>query len=99
VKVLKERLVEIVGSANVSDDQKLLDSFAGDKSFAKAISPLFVGKPHSGEEIENCKARKRDENSPYSGEFRRSTLQGRYRPIRPRIRHCRPQRNEKSTPY
>ncbi len=41
---MRKRLSEILGKENVSEDQKTLESFAGDRSFAQPIKPVMVAK-------------------------------------------------------
>lgn len=48
----KERLIEIVGKENISEDPQILDSYAKDRSFAKPIRPWFVVKPDNAEQIQ-----------------------------------------------
>ncbi len=49
---IKEKLVEIIGETNVSDDPKVLESYTGDKSFAKPIKPWFVVKPENVDQVQ-----------------------------------------------
>lgn len=49
---LKERLIQIVGVENFSDDPKILDSYAKDKSLVKPMSPWFVVKPNNAQQVQ-----------------------------------------------
>ncbi len=49
---IKAALVNLLGAANVSDDEKVLAEYASDKSFARAISPLCVVKVENGDQVE-----------------------------------------------
>jgi len=49
--VEKQRLAEIVGSTNVSDDPTTLDAYSRDISFVNQTKPAYVVKPHSGPQI------------------------------------------------
>lgn len=48
----KDELVKIFGAENVSCESDVLAQYAGDKSFAKAISPSCVVKAASAEQVE-----------------------------------------------
>jgi FAD/FMN-containing dehydrogenase len=48
----KEKLVKIVGAANVSDKDKTLDEYSGDMSFVNRIKPAYIIKPKTGAEVE-----------------------------------------------
>ena len=43
----KQKLIEIVGGANVSDDAGTLDAYSKDMSFVNQTRPAYVVKPHS----------------------------------------------------
>lgn len=47
----KQKLVDIVGSANVSDDAGTLDSYSKDQSFVNQTRPACVVKPQSADEV------------------------------------------------
>ncbi len=47
----REKLIEIVGSANVSDDAGTLDAYSKDVSFVNQTKPACVVKPHSAGEV------------------------------------------------
>lgn len=47
----KQKLIEIVGGANVSDDAGTLDAYSKDMSFVNQTKPTYVVKPHSAEEV------------------------------------------------
>ena len=49
--VKKQALIEIVGAAYVSDDQKVLESYAADCSYTPKRRPWFVVRPSSAEEV------------------------------------------------
>jgi FAD/FMN-containing dehydrogenase len=48
----KEKLNNIVGEQNVSNDPTGLDSFSKDLSFVISFKPVYVVKPHNSEEIQ-----------------------------------------------
>ena len=48
----KDKLVDIVGDHNVSNDSDLLDSFSNDLSFVISFKPSYVVKPHNSQEIQ-----------------------------------------------
>lgn len=52
----KEKLIEIVGGANVSDDAATLDSYSKDMSFVNKTKPAYVVKAHSADEIKRLVA-------------------------------------------
>jgi FAD/FMN-containing dehydrogenase len=47
----KQKLMEIVGGANVADDAATLDSYSKDVSFVNRIRPAYVVKPQSADEV------------------------------------------------
>jgi FAD/FMN-containing dehydrogenase len=47
----KQKLIEIVGGANVSDDAEALDAHSKDVSFVNQTKPAYVVKPHSAGEV------------------------------------------------
>jgi FAD/FMN-containing dehydrogenase len=47
----KEKLVDIVGGANVGDDAGTLDTYSKDVSFVSQITPACVVKPHTAAEV------------------------------------------------
>ena len=49
---IKSELIDIVGSENIFDDAKTLALYAKDRSFSKPITPEYVVKVSSGEEVE-----------------------------------------------
>ena len=49
---LKAELEKIFGAANVSDKEADLAAYASDKSFAKAIAPIFVVKAKNADQVE-----------------------------------------------
>ncbi|MGI6778425.1 MAG: FAD-binding oxidoreductase [Acetivibrionales bacterium] len=49
---IRERLVAILGKENVSDDPEILESFAGDRSFATPLKPWFVVKPVNAAQVQ-----------------------------------------------
>jgi FAD/FMN-containing dehydrogenase len=49
--IAKERLVEIVGGANVSDDAATLAAYSHDESFVNPIRPACVVKAHAAAEV------------------------------------------------
>jgi len=51
--VNKEKLAEIVGAANVSDESAVLESYAKDLSFVNYTRPTYVVKPHNAQEVKN----------------------------------------------
>jgi FAD/FMN-containing dehydrogenase len=52
----KEKLVEIVGGANVSDDAATLDAYSKDMSFVNQTRPVRVVKPQSAGEVKQIVA-------------------------------------------
>jgi FAD/FMN-containing dehydrogenase len=52
----KEKLVNIVGAANVSSDQATLDQFSRDMSFVNPVRPACVVKPSNAGEIKQIVA-------------------------------------------
>jgi FAD/FMN-containing dehydrogenase len=50
--VAKEKLVKIVGAANVSDKQATLDAYSSDISFVNPIRPAYVVKPKNTDAIQ-----------------------------------------------
>jgi FAD/FMN-containing dehydrogenase len=52
VDAKKQALTEIVGAAYVADDDKLLESYSSDCSYAPKRKPWFVVRPKSAEEVQ-----------------------------------------------
>ncbi len=50
--VAKEKLVKIVGAANVSDKQAALDEYSSDISFVNPVRPAYVVKPKNTDAIQ-----------------------------------------------
>ncbi len=50
---MKDDLINIVGKDNFSEDQKLLESFAKDKSFAPHLKPKFYVKVNDAQQVQN----------------------------------------------
>ncbi len=50
--VAKEKLVKIVGAANVSDKQAALDEYSSDISFVNPVKPAYVVKPRNTDAIQ-----------------------------------------------
>jgi len=50
--VAKEKLVKIVGAANVSDKQATLDEYSSDMSFVNPVRPAYVVKPKNTDAIQ-----------------------------------------------
>jgi hypothetical protein len=50
--IKKEKLVEVVGAANVSFEQAALDSYSTDMSFVNQIKPDCVVKPANAEQVQ-----------------------------------------------
>jgi FAD/FMN-containing dehydrogenase len=50
--ISKERLVEIVGAANVKADPATLDEYSKDMSFVNQLRPAYVVKPASAEQVQ-----------------------------------------------
>ena len=48
---IKEKLLEIVGSGNFSDDPKVLSRYASDSSLTPAGAPSYVVKPKDAQEV------------------------------------------------
>ena len=48
----KEELIKTVGQANVLDDEKTLDVYSKDESFARPLKPRFVVKPKNVDEVQ-----------------------------------------------
>ena len=48
----KQALIGIVGAGYVSDDQKLLESYAADCSYTPKRKPWFVVRPKTAEEVQ-----------------------------------------------
>ena len=48
-----EKLTELVGSSNVSEDQLILETFSRDTSFVAAARPRGVVKPQTVQEVQN----------------------------------------------
>lgn len=48
----KDRLVKIVGAGKVADDQKTLEKYSRDQSFASPCKPNYVVKPTTKEQIQ-----------------------------------------------
>jgi len=49
--IQKEKLVKIVGSGNVSDEQATLDEYSRDISFVNTVKPACVVKPRNADDI------------------------------------------------
>ncbi len=49
---MKEKLIEIVGKENFSDNAEILESFSKDQSFAKSMKPWFVVKPANSVQVQ-----------------------------------------------
>ncbi len=49
--IAKQKLAEIVGGANVSDDALTLDAYSKDMSFVNQMRPAYVVEPHSAGEV------------------------------------------------
>ena len=49
---VKKKLVDLLGAKNVSDDPKVLAEYAKDKSFTPELTPAFVLKPKTAEQVE-----------------------------------------------
>ena len=49
--VQKAKLVKIVGSGNVIDDQTTLTDYSRDMSLVNSVRPALVVKPHTGAQI------------------------------------------------
>ena len=60
----KQKLVEIVGGANVSDDAQTLDSYSKDLSFANRTRPAYVVTPQSADEVKKLVAAANDTGTP-----------------------------------
>ena len=52
MKSKKEILAEMLGKENVSDDSALLESFAGDQSFARPMKPQLVVRVKSADKVQ-----------------------------------------------
>jgi FAD/FMN-containing dehydrogenase len=52
----KQQLIEIVGAANVADDEQALDAYSKDMSFVNQTRPAFVVKPQAAGEIKQLVA-------------------------------------------
>ena len=52
----KQKLIEIVGGANVSDDAATLDAYSKDMSFVNQTRPAYVVKAHSADEVKQLVA-------------------------------------------
>jgi len=50
--VAKEKLVKIVGAANVSDKQATLDEYSSDISFVNPVRPAYVVKPKNTDAVQ-----------------------------------------------
>jgi FAD/FMN-containing dehydrogenase len=50
--ISKEKLVKIIGAANVKDDTATLDEYSKDMSFVNQLKPKFVVKPTSAEQVQ-----------------------------------------------
>lgn len=61
---IKEDLAKIIGKSNVSDDEKTLESYAGDQSFVTRIKPACVAKPKAGAEVEKIVAWANETGTP-----------------------------------
>ena len=54
--IAKQKLIEIVGGANVCDDAATLDAHSKDMSFVNQARPAYVVKPHSAAEVKQLVA-------------------------------------------
>ena len=54
--IAKQKLIEIVGGANVSDDAATLDAYSKDMSFVNQTRPACVVKPHTADEVKQLVA-------------------------------------------
>lgn len=54
--IAKEKLIEIVGQANVADDAQTLDAYSKDVSFANQTRPAFVVKPRTAADVKGLVA-------------------------------------------
>lgn len=61
---LKEKLIEIVGAENVSDDSKMLGLYSKDMSFAKPMMPRLVVKVKSAGEVQKIVKLANETNTP-----------------------------------
>jgi FAD/FMN-containing dehydrogenase len=52
----KQKLIEILGAANVSDDAGILDVYSKDMSFVSQTRPAYVVKPHAAGEVKELVA-------------------------------------------
>ena len=52
----KQKLIEIVGGANVSDEAGTLDAYSKDMSFVNQTRPVYVVKPHTAGEVKELVA-------------------------------------------
>ena len=52
----KQKLIEIVGEANVSDEAATLESYSKDMSFVNRTTPAYVVRPHSADEVKRLVA-------------------------------------------
>ncbi len=52
VDTRKQQLIEIVGAANVDDNEAILTRFSRDESFAAPLRPWFVVRPHCDAEVQ-----------------------------------------------
>jgi FAD/FMN-containing dehydrogenase len=62
--IQKEKLVEIIGAANVSDEQTALDSYSMDISFVNQIRPDFIVKPANAVQVEKIVRLANDTSTP-----------------------------------
>jgi FAD/FMN-containing dehydrogenase len=62
--IQKEKLVEIIGAANVSDEQTALDSYSMDISFVNRIRPDYVVKPANAAQVEKIVKLANDTSTP-----------------------------------
>ena len=75
----KQKLAEIVGGANVSDDAATLDAYSKDMSFVNQTRPAYVVKPQQRRRGEAVgRARQRDPHSAGAGQLRPASFPGRH---------------------
>jgi FAD/FMN-containing dehydrogenase len=60
----KEKLVKIVGAANVSNKDKALDEYSRDMSFVNTVKPAYVVKPANADEIQQIVSLANETNTP-----------------------------------
>jgi FAD/FMN-containing dehydrogenase len=80
--IQKEKLVEIIGAANVSDEQTALDSYSMDISFVNQIRPDYIVKPANKEQVQKIVKLAKETSTPLvpvssgSPHFRGDTVPG-----------------------